>query len=109
VGLLAVGAPYLSISAHHNTLEDFESPEAGYMARNEVVNRHTIDVRPRDLVSLNLDDRQMGVGGNNSWGQQTIEAYRMEEPEYRYTFRIRPLGPDDGDVAELARQRFQLP
>jgi beta-galactosidase len=109
VGLLAVGLPLLSVSAHHNVLEDFESPEAGYMARHEAENRHTIDVRPRDLVSLNLDYRQMGVGGNNSWGQETIEKYRLLEPAYEYRFRIRPFRGDAEAAAELARQRFLLP
>lgn len=109
VGLLAVGLPLLSVSAHHNVLEDFESPEAGYMARQEAVNRHTIDVRPRDLVSLDLDYKQMGVGGNNSWGQETIEKYRLLEPAYEYRFRIRPFRGDADTARELAHQRFLLP
>lgn len=42
VGLLAVAQPHLSVSAHHNVLEDFVSPEAGYKARHETENRHTM-------------------------------------------------------------------
>jgi len=109
VGLLAVGMPHLSVGAHHNLLEDFESPEAGYKAREEAVSRHVNDVKPRDLVSLDLDHRQMGVGGNNSWGQQTIEEYRLQEPSYRYTFRLRPFDAGEEDAAELARQAFEAP
>jgi beta-galactosidase len=109
VGLLAVGMPHLSVSAHHNVLEDFESPEAGYKERHEAVNRHVTDVKPRDLVSLNLDHRQMGVGGNNSWGQETIRKYRLLESSYRYSFRLRPFGADQANPAELARQVFAQP
>ena len=109
VGLLAVGMPRLSMSAHHNVLEDFESPEAGYVERHEAENRHTIDVRPRALVSLNLDYRQMGVGGNNSWGMETLDRYRLLEDSYAYTFRLRPFRGDQAMAAELARQRILAP
>jgi beta-galactosidase len=104
VGLLAVGMPHLSVSAHHNRLEDFDHPQAGYVPRHHAENRHTKDVRPRDLVSLNLDHRQMGVGGNNSWGEQTLEEYRLLEPSYVYRYRLRPFRADQVDAAELARQ-----
>jgi len=109
VGLLAVGIPHISISSHHNLLEDFDHPQAGYVDRHEAVNRHVNDIRPRDLVSLNLDCRQMGVCGNNSCGMQSIDKYRLLEPGYRYSFRIRPFRGDPRAAAELARQKFVLP
>ena len=109
VGLLAVGMPDLSMSALHNPLEDFDDPKAGYVARDEAVNRHINDIKPRDLVSLNLDYRQMGVGGNNSWGMMTIDKYRLLDQGYRYTFRIRPFKGDQKTAADLARQRFVMP
>jgi beta-galactosidase len=109
VGLLAVGEPLLSISALHHVLEDFESPEAGLVQRHEAENRHVTDVRPRDLVSLNLDYRQKGVGGNNSWGMETLDAYRLLERTYRYRYRLRPFWIDQEDPAELARQAFEVP
>jgi beta-galactosidase len=104
VGLLAVGMPLLSVSAHHNVMQDFESPEAGFVPRQQAVNRHTIDVRPRDLVSLNLDLRQMGVGGNNSWGAQTIDKYRLLDSSYSYSLRLRPFRGEQDDAARLARE-----
>jgi beta-galactosidase len=109
VGLLAVGMPVLEFSAHHNVREDFESPEAGFAPRHEAVNRHINDVRPRDLTSLDLDYRQMGVGGNNSWGQETIEKYRLLDSSYRYTFRLRAFDADETGPAELARRSIALP
>ncbi len=107
IGLLAVGMPLLSVSAHHNTIEDFDHPQAGYAARHEAVNRHVNDIKARDLVSLNLDFRQMGVGGNNSWGAQTIDKYRLLDANYRYSFRLRPFRGGPQDAAALARQSFQ--
>ena len=108
-GLLAVGMPLLSVAALHNTLEDLDHPEAGVVDRSRMTNRHTTDVRPRDLVSLDLDYRQMGVGGDNSWGAQTHDAYRLLEPSYRYSFRLRPFDPTSEDPARLARQVPELP
>jgi beta-galactosidase len=109
VGLLAVGMPLLSVSAHHERMEDFESPEAGFMERHEAVNRHTTDVVPRDLTSLNLDLAQMGVGGNNSWGAETLREYRLLGSAYSYRVRLRPFRGDADRAGELARQRPPVP
>jgi len=93
-GLFFEGMPLLSVSAHHNIMEDFESMERtdGRQVDGVVVeNRHTTDVKPRDLTSVNIDYKQMGVGGDNSWGAKTHEEYRLTEDEYKYSFRMRPI------------------
>ncbi|MDX1676094.1 MAG: beta-galactosidase domain 4-containing protein, partial [Longimicrobiales bacterium] len=111
VGLLAVGMPHLGVSAHHNVLEDFETPEAGFVGHNDrwrARNRHTVDVVPRDLVSLNLDYRQMGVGGDNSWGAMTHDEYRLLEPRYSYAFRLRAFDPAAEEPGTLARRAIDI-
>ncbi|HET8656436.1 MAG TPA: glycoside hydrolase family 2 TIM barrel-domain containing protein [Longimicrobiaceae bacterium] len=108
VGLLAVGMPLLEVTAHNNLIDAFESPGAGYIPRERSVNRHASDVKPRDLVSLDLDLHQMGVGGDNSWGAQTHEQYRLLAPSYHYAFRLRPFDARQEPPDELARQRFGL-
>jgi len=89
----------ISFSVHHNRLEDFVPPvkiaitsEDGPGARDneERVNIHVNDVVPRDLVSLNIDLGQMGVGGDDSWGKRTLQAYSLNEKSYDYGFTIRP-------------------
>ncbi len=42
---------------------------------------------------LNLDWRQMGVGGDNSWGARPHEEYTLEPRPYTYRFRLRPFLP----------------
>ncbi|MDW7759027.1 MAG: glycoside hydrolase family 2 TIM barrel-domain containing protein [Acidobacteriota bacterium] len=104
-GLLFKGHPLLSVSAHHNIMEDFESPErtdGQHADRSKVVNRHTTDVKPRNLTSVNIDFKQMGVGGDNSWGAWTHPQYRLTEKAYDYSFLIRPLKPGD-DPSRTAR------
>ena len=44
-----------------------------------VVNRHINDVKPRDLTSVNIDYKQMGVGGDDSWGARTHDQYRLTD------------------------------
>lgn len=93
-GLMFSGMPLLEVSAHHNIMEDFESQErtdGRQVPGVEVVNRHTIDVKPRDLTSVNIDYKQMGVGGDNSWGALTHEKYRLTEKEYSYSFKMKAI------------------
>lgn len=107
-GLLFSGMPLLEVSAHHNIMEDFESMERTDGRQQdgaEVVNRHTTDVKPRDLTSVNIDYKQMGVGGDNSWGALTHPEYRLTEKEYSYSFRMRPISGGE-KPAELAKQLF---
>ncbi|HXY69515.1 MAG TPA: glycoside hydrolase family 2 TIM barrel-domain containing protein [Gemmatimonadales bacterium] len=108
VGLLAVGAPVLEVTALRNLPGDFETPEAGYVDRDQSVNRHVNDVWPRDLVWLDLDLHVMGVGGDNSWGAQTHDAYRLLAPTYRYGFRLRPFDARAESPGDLARQQFDV-
>ncbi|MEN8201638.1 MAG: glycoside hydrolase family 2 TIM barrel-domain containing protein [Bacteroidota bacterium] len=94
VGLLFKGEALIAVSAHHNIMEDFESPErtdGKHVKGAKPVNRHTIDVVPRDLTSVNIDYKQMGVGGDNSWGAKTHPEYRLTEKKYSYSFKIIPL------------------
>jgi beta-galactosidase len=103
-GLLFKGLPLLEVSAHHNILEDFESsgPTVGWIQQG-VKNRHTTDVKPRDLTSVNIDYGQMGVGGDDSWGARTHEQYRLTGKEYKYSFLMKPLSAED-NLAEKGKQ-----
>lgn len=107
-GLLVAGRPLVSFAALHHLHEDFESPAgrlSGFRPDAKSVNRHTKDVIPRDLVKLNIDLDQMGVGGDNSWGAMTHPQYRLTEQRYSYSFRIRPVKPGD-DVIRMVREAY---
>ena len=47
----------------------------------------------RDFITLNVDHKQMGVGGDDSWSMQAIphEEFRLPAQEYQYGFVIRPV------------------
>lgn len=107
-GLFFEGLPLLEVSAHHNLQEDFESMERTDGRQQDgdlVVNRHTTDVKPRDLTSVNVDYKQMGVGGDNSWGAWTHDEYRLTGKEYRYSFRMKAISAGESPT-ELAKQKL---
>jgi beta-galactosidase len=97
VGLLAVGVPLLEASALPYLQEDFDEGQ-------EKINRHLTDIVPRDLTEVRLDWHQMGVGGDDSWGAQARERYRLPLRVYEWSFRLRPVGPGEGSLFEAARR-----
>ncbi|WP_369174173.1 glycoside hydrolase family 2 TIM barrel-domain containing protein [Streptomyces sp. R28] len=92
-GLLVCGEPLLEVNASHFTPEDLS-----------VGARHDYQLTPREEVVLRLSHRQMGVGGDNSWGAHTHDEYKLfASRDYSYTYRLRPL--TDVDEATAASRR----
>ncbi len=106
-GILVSGDPVICFSALNNVHDDFESPGklSQYRKDASTANTHTIDVKPRDLVNLNVDLGQMGVGGDNSWGARIHPQYRFLGNKYEYSFRIKPIVKEDNIMA-LAKEKF---
>jgi beta-galactosidase len=96
-GLRFEGENLFCFAALNNLHEDFESPGklSQYRPDAKLVNTHIDDVRPRDLVCLNIDYGQMGVGGDDSWGARTHDKYRLLEGRYEYSFRMMPVVKSD--------------
>jgi beta-galactosidase len=83
VGLRAEGMPLLSVAARHASRRDVE--QAAY----------SWQLTQRPQVYLNLDLRQMGVGGIDSWSRNAypLEPYRIPGNQaYSYSFTLRPIG-----------------
>ncbi|MHC4068246.1 MAG: beta-galactosidase, LacZ type [Planctomycetota bacterium] len=92
IGLLAVGMPHLSISAWPYSIEDLERA------------RHINELPQRDSITVNLDYRQMGVGGDDGWGLTAHPEFTLPAKPYSYSFRLKAITPDIGKPAELARK-----
>ena len=92
-GLRFEGDPLFCFTALNNTHDDFESPGkiAGYRPDAKSANTHIDDVRARDLVCINIDYGQMGVGGDDSWGARTHKEYCLLANRYDYSFRMIPV------------------
>lgn len=88
-GIQIEGLPNFSFSAHFNTIEDFD---IGTLERTSSrPQRHIPDITPRDFISLNIDYKQTGVGGDNSWGAKTWKKYMIKPNSYSYSFILRPI------------------
>ncbi|TNJ47170.1 DUF4981 domain-containing protein [Tamlana fucoidanivorans] len=72
----------LNFNINHFNNEDFEITGK---------NRHTIDIVPRNHVNLNIDYKQMGVGGDTSWGLLPYQDYLIFPEPMKYTFFIEPI------------------
>ncbi|HTL57987.1 MAG TPA: glycoside hydrolase family 2 TIM barrel-domain containing protein [Candidatus Limnocylindrales bacterium] len=90
-GLLVIGQPLLSVNALHYGTEDLNA------------GKHAFELPHREYVTLNLDLKQQGVGGDDSWGAWPHDEFLIPCQEYAYSFRLRPLGSGE-DPAKLARQ-----
>jgi beta-galactosidase len=86
-GLFAAGLPRLSLNALHHSAADMD--QAG----------HHHEMPARAETYLNLDARQMGLGGDDSWGALPLEKYRIEAGPLSYRFRLRPIPASESPMA----------
>ncbi len=54
---------------------------------------HSYDLQPQGFNTLNIDLKQAGVGGTDSWTTlaETLEKYQVKAGDYQYSFVIKPL------------------
>ena len=83
-GIKITGVGTIGFSAHHQYNKDFDAGKTKQQ-------RHTTDIVKRDFVSINIDDKQMGVGGDTSWGEMAHEQYHIQPDNLSYSYIIKPL------------------
>ena len=93
VGLLAVGTPWLEVSAHHFTTQDLTEA------------KHTYELQRRAEITLNLDYAQSGLG-SASCGPGRLEKYQLKPAETRYRVRLRPFSQATQSPMALSKQRL---
>ena len=98
VGLLAVGQPTLCFSALPYSIEDLTQERRG--------TKHPTDLVERDFIELNIDYKQTGVGGDNSWGARPLDKYTLQAKEYSYSFRLRPFLSKNESPVQLSKQKY---
>ncbi len=91
LGLMAIGLPKLNVSAWPCTMQDLDSAD------------HIHELTRRDFITVNLDYKQMGVGGDDSWGARVHPEYTLPAQRYSYKFRLRPHSMITGDMKPIAR------
>ncbi|MDI3473028.1 MAG: beta-galactosidase, partial [Thermotogaceae bacterium] len=77
INLLIVGIPKFEFSVWPFEMEDLE------MAK------HINELAFKNLVTVNIDYKQMGLGGDNSWGALPHKEYLITPGKYEYSFYIK--------------------
>ena len=96
----------LGIGALHMPNEDFDTTPGLDYGGNTVVDKkyqidgvpevnyakHTTDIKPQDLVQLNIDLVQRGVAGDDSWYSKPQEKYLINgDVMHNYSFYLIPI------------------
>lgn len=98
IGLMAVGMPYLSSSTYDFPNSDLDEPGT------RKSQRHTSDIVSKDMVTWNIDWRQMGVGGDTSWGAFPHQQYLIPASRHEFSFRLCPVKDGQAEGNALYRQ-----
>ncbi len=72
------GYPTFDFSIWPYTQEDLEKAE------------HPYEIAIKDFYTVNIDYKQLGVGGDDSWSQKALALpqYRLDKNEYQYSFML---------------------
>jgi len=97
IGFLVTGNPLFCFSASHFSRDDFEN---GF----EKEQKHTTDIKKHPWTALNIDYKQMGVGGDNSWGALPHPQYLLPVKRYSYSVRLRLYDTKKEKPEDLAKQ-----
>lgn len=94
----------LSFSALHMLNEDFDTT-ASLDYKNGNPRKHTIDIVEKDLVQVNVDLGQRGVGGDDSWYSEPQKEYQFKASKnYSFTFYMIPF--KNGNI-NLYQKKFK--
>jgi beta-galactosidase len=84
IGFMATGAAPLNVTARHYTKDDME--RAGY----------TFQMKRHPETYLNLDWKEMGAGGIDSWSANALPLapYRISgDDQHQFSYRLSPVAP----------------
>jgi beta-galactosidase len=78
-GIKISGLPKVDVSARPYTDNILEA------------STHNYQLPDLPFYSVQVDYKQRGVGGNNSWGLKPLDKYRLLDDKYEYSFLISPV------------------
>lgn len=99
-GLMAVGDPVFSSSVQQFYQNDLDHPGKG------APQRHLNDIQPKDIITWNIDYKQMGVGGDDSWGARTHKNYTLQPGNYSYSFLLIPFSKNSESPLKLSKYNY---
>ncbi|HOW24431.1 MAG TPA: glycoside hydrolase family 2 TIM barrel-domain containing protein [Bacteroidales bacterium] len=84
IGLKFAGMPLFGFSVLPYTIENLDQG----IKKNY---QHTCDLIPTDFYEVMIDLKQMGVGGDDSWGARPHSQYQIPAGKYTFSFRMTPI------------------
>ena len=90
-GILMAGTPTLHFDALRFSVADLEQA------------KRAVDLEPRNEITVHLDGRHCGLGGDTGWYPNIHPEYLITPGRYQYTVLLRAIGPGE-DPGSLARQ-----
>ena len=96
IGLMVKGSPTFDGSVHQYPYEDLD-----YVPKGQKHGK--LDIQQKDQVDWLIDLKQMGVGGDNSWGARPHDKYTLPPGNYDYSFMLVPfkVGTDLTKLSKL--------
>lgn len=96
-GLLAIGMPLIEVNALHYTPEDLSTAS------------HPYKLVRRDDITLRLNYKQMGLGGDDSWGAKPHSEFTLYPGKpYSYSYRLKPITLSTQSPMELNKEVISL-
>ena len=88
IGIMIKGSPVFDGSIHQYPYEDLDHVPHGQ--------KHgKLDLHPKDQIDWLIDYKQMGVGGDNSWGATPHSQYLLNSSPISFSFTLIPFEDKD--------------
>ena len=87
-GIIIFGLPRFNLSAHHYTLENLTNATHTYMVKED------------GPITVNIDYKIMGLGGDDSWNPRTHEEYLIKPGSYHFSYILRYTDNIDEDLSK---------
>jgi len=94
-GIVFIGEPTIDFSALYFTLDDLTVEKRGL--------KHAHELKKNNFISVNIDYKQTGVGGDDSWWARPHPEYTLYAKEYKYNFKIAPLNSNSDINSIISR------
>ena len=95
-GLIIYGVPLFNLSAHQYSLENLTKAT------------HTYMIKDNGPVTVNMDHKVMGLGGDDSWNPRTHKEYLIGPGTYNYSFVLRFSDNLKADMKRSIDSRMSL-
>ncbi|MPQ44254.1 glycoside hydrolase family 2 TIM barrel-domain containing protein [Clostridium tarantellae] len=107
VGLMASSSETMEFNTLHYTPEGLTSTDWPNDLPTESI-RHPKDLEKLENVVLRLNYKQMGVGGDNSWGATPHSQYMIDgKNAYNYTFKLKGISKKDSPM-DISKRNLEM-